>query len=79
MQHVDGILLEGEDGAVVEHAEQGDNPETAVAEDLADVGYLERIVLLFSLASLCIEFLVHEEIYDGHDESDTHQYHTEGY
>lgn len=35
LQHVDGIFLEGEDGAVVEHAEQSHEPETEAGEDLA--------------------------------------------
>ena len=30
LEHVDGILLEGEDGRIIEHAEQGYNPEAAV-------------------------------------------------
>ena len=79
LQHIHRILLEGEDGAIVEHAEQGHEPETAIAKNLADVADFERIVLLLSLTSLCIELLVHEEVDDGHDEGDAQQYHTEGY
>ena len=37
LQHVDGIFLEGEDGAVVKHAQQGNQPETKAGENLADV------------------------------------------
>ena len=79
LQHIDGVLLEGEDSRIVEHAEQGDNPETAVAEDLANVADLEWVVLLLSLTCLCIEFLVHKEVDDSHNQGDAHQHHTEGH
>ena len=78
LEHVDRILLEREDGAVVQHAEQGHDPESAVGKDLADVADLERVVLLLGLAGLAVELLVHEEVDDGHDEGDAEQHHAEG-
>ena len=79
LQHVHGILLEGEDGAVVEHAQQRYQPETLVGQDLANVAYLERIVLLLGLARLLIELAVHEEVNDEHDQGDAHQNDAKGY
>ena len=58
LEHVHRILLEREDGGVVQHAQQGDEPESAVGQDLADVADLERIVLLLGLAGLGVQFLV---------------------
>ena len=78
LQHVDGVLLEGEDGRIVEHAEQGNEPETAGGKNLAEVLDAERVVLLFCLAGLCVETLVHEEIDDEHDEGNHQQDDTEG-
>ena len=52
LQHVDGIFLEWENGAVVKHAEQGNQPETEARQDLADVGNLERVVFFFSFSCL---------------------------
>ena len=78
LEHIHGIFLEREDRRIVEHAEEGDKPETKAGKDLADVLDLERIVLLLGLAGLAVEFLVHEEIGDEHDQGDAEQHHAEG-
>ena len=79
LQHVDGILLEGENRAVVEHAQQGDKPETAAREDLPQVADAEGVVLLLSLAGLRVQLSVHEEIDHTHDEGNAHQHHAESH
>ena len=79
LEHVHSILLEGEDGRIVQYAEQGDKPEAHAGEDLPEVADLERIFLLFCLAGLCVEFPVHEEVDDEHHQGDADQYDTEGY
>ena len=78
MEHVHGILLEGEDSRVVKYTEQCHEPEAAGGEYLSKVPDAERVILLLSLACLCVELAVHDEIDDGHDECDTHEYHAEG-
>ena len=78
LQHIDGILLEREDGAIVKYAKQGHQPESEAGEDLAEVTDFEGVVLLFSFTGLGIEFLVHEEVDNEHHESDAEQHHTEG-
>ena len=77
LQHVNGILLEREDGAVIQYAEQGDQPEAEARQDFADVGNLERVVFLFGFTSLTVEFLVHEEVDDEHDQGDAEEHHAE--
>ena len=79
LEHVNGVLLEGEYGRIVEHAEQGHEPESAAAQDVADVAYLKRVVLLFGLAGLLVKLLVHEEVDDEHDERYHQEHHAEGY
>ena len=79
LQHVDGIFLEGEDGTIIEHAEQGHQPESEAGEDLAQVANLEWVVFFLSLAGLSVEFLVHEEIDDEHDEGDAEEHHAESH
>ena len=77
LEHVDGIFLEGEDSAVVEDAEEGDEPESEAGEDLAKVTEFEGVILLLSLTGLSVEFLIHEEIGDEHDEGDAEEHDTE--
>ena len=77
LQHVDGILLEGEDSRIVKHAQKSNNPEAAVGENLSKVGNLEWVVFLFCFTSLRIKFLVHEEVDDEHDQGDAKQHHAE--
>ena len=77
LQHVDGIFLEGEDGAIVEHAQQGNEPETKAGENLANIFHLEGVVFLLSLTGLAVELLVHEEVGDEHDEGDAEQHDSE--
>ena len=77
LQHVHGIFLEREDGAVIEHAKQSHQPETTGGEDLADIGHFERIVLLFSLTGLSIQFFVHEEVNDEHHQGNAEEHHAE--
>ena len=72
LQHVDGILLEWEDCTVVEYAKQGNNPEHAERENLANVGNLEWVVLLL-LSTLSVEFLIHETVYYEADKADAHK------
>ena len=78
LQHINSILLEGEDGAIVEYAQQGHEPEAKAGEYLAQVGNLEGVVLLFGLACLSIQLLIHKEVNDGHDEGDTQKYDAKG-
>ena len=79
LQHVHGIFLEGENSAVIKYAEQSYQPETTRGENLSEVADFEGVVLLFCLTSLCVELLVHDEVNDGHDECNAHQYDTKGY
>ncbi len=79
LQHVDGILLEWEDGRVVEHAEQSHEPEARRGEDLAEVAQLEGVVFLFLGAGLGVKLLVHKEIDDKHDEGNHQEHHAEGH
>ena len=72
---VGGILQEGEDRRVEEHAEDGDVPPPLVGQDLADVGDLE---LLFRYAYFTlfqcfrgIQLLVHHHVDDEGDQADT--------
>ena len=77
LEHIHGVFLEGEDGAVVKHAEQSHEPKSETGENLAKVADFERIVLLFGLAGLFVEFSVHKEIDDEHHKGDAQQHHTE--
>ena len=79
LEHVHGVFLEREDGRIVEHAEQGHEPEAAVGEDAAEVLDVERLFGLFGLARLSIELAIHEEVGDEHDQGDEQQNHAEGY
>ena len=80
LQHVDGILLEGEDGRVVEHAQQRYQPEHLAREDIFEVRDFEGIVFLFAaFAHLLLEFLVHEGVGDETDEADGQQNHGHEY
>ena len=78
LEHVHRILLEREDGGVIEHAQQGDQPEAEAREDGADVLDPERIVLLLRFAGLAVELAVHEEIGDEHDQADAQEHNAEG-
>ena len=75
LQHVDGVLLEGEDGAIIQHAKEGNQPEAEARQNLANVADLERVVLFFGFASLGVKFLVHKEINDEHYQGDAEQHH----
>ena len=79
LQHVDGVLLEGEDGGIVEHAKKGYEPEAAARKNLSQIFELEGVVFLLSLAGLGVEFAVHEEVDDKHDEGNHEEHHTKGY
>ena len=79
LQHIHCIFLERENGAVIKHAKQSHQPETAGREDLADIGNLEGIVFFLGFASLGIQFLVHKEIDDEHHQRDAKEHHTEGH
>ena len=68
LQHVDGILLEGENGTIVQHTQQGDKPESARGKYLSKVLDAERVVFFLGFTCLGIEFLVHHKVDNGHDE-----------
>ena len=76
MKHVYCIFLEWENGRIIKHTKQCNEPETTTGENLSEVADFEWIILFFSFTSLCIEFLIHEEINDKHDECDGKENHT---
>ncbi len=61
--------LEGEDGRVVEYAEDSDNPEHLGLEDLSEVGYMEFFLrVVFGSHLACSnELLVELSVHDGED------------
>ena len=77
LQHIDRILLEGENGRIVQHAQQGYQPETTARKDTSQVADFKGIILLLGLTCLRIQLLVHKEVYDKHDQSYHQQYHAE--
>ena len=82
LQHVGTVTLEGEDGRIVEHAEQSNNPEHLRREYLAEVAELElflRVGSLFCYAHLLVECLVHEGEDDEGDEADEEEHGAERY
>lgn len=82
LQHVGTVALEGEDGRIVEHAEQSYNPEHLRREYLAEVAELELFLWvgsLFCYAHLLVECLVHEGEDDEGDEADEEEHGAERY
>ena len=82
LQHVGAVALEGEDGRIVEHAEQGHNPEDLAGENLHDVGELElvlSIVLLGLGAQLAVEAAVEDGEHGERDQTDEQQHRAEAH
>ena len=85
LDEVGSISLEREDSAVVEHAEQGYNPEHLALEDCTEVADVEFILrrLLFGckagLHELGVELAVHNAEDDEVDKSDYQQGGAESY
>ena len=85
LEEVGRIALEGEDGRVVEYAEQRHEPEHLAAEDVFEVADVELLVGGFLLLELpgCdelpVELAVHVDEYGVAEQADDQQYGAEGH
>ena len=67
LQHVGGEALEGEDGRIVEHAEERDDPEHLAAQDVLQVADLELLLAAASAPAVETQLFVQFAVHEGED------------